>query len=159
MEEQLISFETAKSAKEKGFYYTRYIDLGLLGNIVEYYDKDGRLNGDTNFCTECCVPEEDYEGYIAVSTQSFLQKWIRETRGVNIQIYNNASGYLFAMAECEGGTDLGWSEYSGPNSSGVWDTYEEALEFALLVQLGTDLEKFGHWGNYVENAIKIWKDT
>lgn len=151
MEEQLISFEVAKLAKEKGFEEDV---MGWFENRGDKWIEDYPPHYDFGYS---CYNTRG-SNTMSRPTQSLLQKWIRETRGVNIQIYNNASGYLFAMAKCEGGTDLGWSEYSGPNPSGVWDTYEEALEFALLVQLGTDLEKFGHWSNYVENAIKIWKD-
>ncbi len=130
MKEQLISFQLAKLAKEKGFDW-RNIE------ILEVKSKSAFLDS---------------------TTQSLLQKFIRETRSVHIEIHRNASGYYWSMCKADGGTDLGWSDISGPNDSGVWDSFEGALENALQVQLSYDLPNditiIKHWGNYVEFALK-----
>lgn len=181
MEEQLISFETAKLAKEKGFTLLvprAYIGGELRTNEVDEsnadysgYDHSVDLDDfDDNWnkekwlftkdfceCFGCNLDNKKYFEACSAPTQSLLQRWIRETRGVNIQIYNNASGYLFQMSKADSGTDLGWSEYEGPNNSGVWDTYEGALEAALKVQLALDLVQGAHWGLYVASAIKALK--
>lgn len=61
------------------------------------------------------------------------------------------------MCKSDGGTDLDWSDISGPNDSGVWDSFEDALENALQIQLSYDLPNdtkiIKHWGNYVEFAL------
>ena len=66
------------------------------------------------------------------------------------------------MCKEEGGTDLGWSDSSGPNDGGVWNSFEDALENALQIQLSYDLPKnmiiIKHWGNYVEFAIKAYNE-
>ena len=91
--------------------------------------------------------------------QDLLKKLIREKRGVHIMINRNASGFFWEMMN-DGGTDLGYSDHTGPNDSGVWDRYEEALEDALQVQLTLDLPKNssksigGHWGLYAKHAIE-----
>lgn len=147
MEEQLISFETAKLAKEKGFILdevnTPILQIYYLSGKLEY-DEDGF--------------QPNHEEAIYAPTQSLLQKFIRETRSVHIEIHRNASGYYWSMCKADGGTDLGWSDISGPNDGGVWDSFEGALENALQVQLSYDLPNditiIEHWGNYVEFALK-----
>lgn len=139
MKEEIISFEIAKLAKEKGFRWTTDNKL--------FYNENGYLN-------ILQFSEED----IPAPTQSLLQKFIRETRSVHIEIHRNASGYYWSMCKADGGTDLGWSDISGPNDGGVWDSFEGALENALQVQLSYDLPNditiIKHWGNYVEFALK-----
>ncbi|HHX70959.1 MAG TPA: hypothetical protein GX708_23280 [Gallicola sp.] len=144
MEEQLISFETAKLAKEKGFDEVCSYLYENSKDIVYTTHKNSELN-------------KHFDWYSA-PTQSLLQKFIREKRGVHIEIHRNASGYYWSMCKEDGGTDLGWSDMSGPNYGGVWDSFEDALENALQVQLSYDLPNdttiIKHWGNYVEFALK-----
>jgi len=72
MKEQLISFETAKLAKEKGFneecryYYT------------EMQMKKDSASTNLNWYSD--------DGYCYAPTQSLLQKWLREEH--NIKVYN-----------------------------------------------------------------------
>lgn len=148
MNETLINFETAKLAKEKGFNFSEIEvrdsnTLKVCDNAVKRLDYFGTMK-ESNL--------------IQLPTQSLLQKFIRETRGVHIEIHRNASGYYWSMCKADGGTDLGWSDISGPNDGGVWDSFEGALENALQVQLSYDLPNdmtiIKHWGNYVEFALK-----
>ena len=69
MKEQLISFETAKLAKEKGFTYA-----------YEFYDKEGNIEdfGMVGGWTDCC--DENY----AAPTQSLLAKWLREEHNIHV---------------------------------------------------------------------------
>lgn len=167
MEEQKISIETAKLAKEKG------LQIGCKKSYCEYhssYEYDGDKThpesyekGDVkledfftvNNYENLDLSNEHFTIYEA-PTQSLLQKFIRETRGVHIEIHRNASGYYWSMCKADGGTDLGWSDHTGPNLGGVWDSYEGALENALQVQLSYDLPNdtkvIKHWGNYAEFA-------
>jgi len=152
MKEQLITFKTAKLAKEKGFnirtkgYYNDGIYKNTGSEIGQYHSF---TNG---------KPITEDIGICLAPTQSLLQKFIREIRGVHIEIHRNASGYYWSMCRSDGGTDLGWSGISGPNAGGVWDKYEDALEHALQIQLSydlpNDLKVIKHWGNYVEFAFK-----
>jgi hypothetical protein len=139
MKEQLITFETAKLANGKRFDIETY---------NHYQLKNGKF-----------LDKDNYQGQsIKAPTQSLLQKWLRETRGVHIEIYRNASGYYWGMCRSDGGTGLGWSHHSGPNMGGVWNTYEDALENSLQVQLSYDLPEdtktIKHWGNYVEFILE-----
>ena len=138
-EDDLVTYETALLAREKGFD----IDCGWKLRKLD----DGTFTH-TN-CSDLGVEQP---------TQSLLQKFIREKRGVHIEIHRNASGWYWSMCKADGGTDLGWSDISGPNDSGVWDSFEGALENALQVQLSYDLPNditiIKHWGNYVEFALK-----
>ena len=99
MEETIITFETAKLAKEKGFDFSY-----VMNNELTIY---------------------------SLITQSVLQKWLRENYNNLIAVYSNASGYCWEHMDANGGTHRKDSEYSGPNDSGCWDTYEEALEIGL----------------------------
>lgn len=106
MEDQLIKFETAKLAKEKGFtqdkhFYPKYSN----DNFLEYVNfKDG----------------------ISAPTQSLLQKWLREIHKIyaSVQpvIYTGdevASYYQPLLANCSVGKER-------------YKTYEDALEIALF---------------------------
>ena len=177
MKEQLISFETAKLAKEKGFglgendYIMLPTAYELNGNLYnngeltgsvsrKYNDNPNHLGADTinDFEASVFIIDNSLDEFILAPTQSLLQKFIRETRGVHIEIHRNASGYYWSMCKADGGTDLGWSDHSGPNDGGAWESFEGALENALQVQLSSDLPNdtkvIKHWGNYVEFAFK-----
>ena len=124
MKEQLISFETAKLAKEKGFnipckyfYKEKYI------NAIEYeVVHDGHLeaNWNENFKyspAECSAP-----------TQSLLQKWLREKHHLII---------IIAYQYEHDSTPYSYWIYKENNSLPInqWvndlNTYEEALEVGL----------------------------
>lgn len=146
MEEKLISFETAKLAKEKGF--NELCQKSYIGTpAIQTSDINHR--------------NKDYIHRYSAPTKSLLRQWIRETRGVHIEIHRNASGWFWSMCKSESGTYLGYSKFSGPNDSGVWDEHDDALENALQIQLTYDLPNslnvIKHWGNYVELAIEELK--
>jgi len=69
MEEQLISFETAKLAKEKGF------DIPQL-----YFYIDGEISWKVDN-TRC---NNRLETEFSAPTQSLLQRWLREKHGVDV---------------------------------------------------------------------------
>jgi hypothetical protein len=115
MQETLITFETAKLAKEKGWK--------KVGLCLDYYKPDGtkmklsEYNEEfAKFCTQYC-------------TQSLLQKWLREVHKLDVSLHLNQFGYGYMYAindvtkcknivELKGGPDYKW-------------TYEEALEIGL----------------------------
>lgn len=113
MEEQLIGFETAVLAKEKGF------KLGSGWQIRSLYNlKDGEI-----FC-EKTRETSDYA--CERCTQSLLQRWLREVHGVYISpmfIGPHTNKHQYRIDIKESG-NLG--EYS------TWyDTHEQALEAGL----------------------------
>lgn len=154
-QDQLITFQTAKLAKEKGFK----TNCMFAVNPTEH-ECSLDYTGEQTFSLDEMIEAESNTGiphYLA-PTKSDLQTFIREKRGVHIEIHRNASGYYWSMCKSDSGTDLGWSDHIGPNDGGVWDNFEDALENALYVQLSYDLPEntklIKHWGNYIDFALK-----
>lgn len=107
MKEQLITFETAKLAKEKGF--NELVPNGFYYDGVETWYKD------------------QYEDILILRpSQSLLQKWLRETKNIHIVVYvfkNDKNRYC-----CDIVSDIFEEDLENDQS---FDTYEEALEQAL----------------------------
>lgn len=113
MTEELVTLETAKLLKEKGFneYCKNVIDID---NILR----------ETLYRTNDNLPKQ----YFSLPTQSLAQKWLRETKNLHIIIYNSACGYGYEISKADNGTHIASSTYKGPNDGGNWNTYEEALD-------------------------------
>ena len=139
MEEQLISFETAKLAKEKGFggkgltTLNGYFRNGILCNIP--------CNNQSDFC---------HEDEFSAPTQSVLQKWLRDKHNIEVGVFRytyeggvyKGKCYMWAVDQYD-------DKYDGemPESSEHWllnerqangydfKTWEEALEQGLLEAL------------------------
>ena len=128
MTDQLVSLETAILAKEKGYNQNPYKTDNAYG--PEYTDGSSiKLRSSSLF-------NPDSNTAVA-PTQSLLQKWIREIHIIVVTVYANASGYCYELhySPVRGGTHIKDSEFTGPNDSGCWNTYEEALEVALYEAL------------------------
>jgi len=121
MEDTLISFETAKSAKEKGFtegdHKTIYTELG---NIM--YDEDGYSP----------------EVYLLAPSQNLLQKWLREVHKYHITInikYDHStesvSGFIIKIFNLNQQFPYIWYCDLHLLEDGLYQTYEEALEVGL----------------------------
>lgn len=131
--EEICTYEVCKLAKEKGFnvptdrYYHIYDDvieaqnsLEMTGNgCVDFYNS-------LNQC-RCAAP-----------TQSLLQRWLREEKGVTICVDIFDDGWFFDISTFYK-QDTGIYEvdipYKSSNVSPVYDTYELALEDALKYAL------------------------
>lgn len=117
MEEELITFKTAKLLKEKGFNeYCKDIireDNGRMMQSVFRTNKD--------------LPKGAYSR----PTQSIAAKWLRETKNLHISIIRNACGYGYDICKADNGTHITDGIFDGPNDGGQWDTYEEALEVGI----------------------------
>lgn len=124
MKEQLISFETAKLAKEKGFDFdctNAYWDDStheLMGEDTPEH------SGISKYC-------------FSAPTQSLLQKWLREKHFIFIEISLNFCpdsekdfGYgVSLMDNIEVFDGVNWI---GLDITGKWfKTYEQALEIGL----------------------------
>lgn len=144
MQEQLISFEVAKLAKEKGFNL----------EIKTYYNIPVNKKEEPYLETECEDSDnynsEDYEEsrfvnssldslctIIAAPTQSLLQKWLREVHNIFVVIKPDINIYNIETAQY-------WESISYINEKGKkgnyikiveCETYEEALEQGLLYGL------------------------
>jgi len=120
MEEQLINFETAKLAKEKGF-------KGVFSN--KSYSPDGKKGDwvhDYDFNARPSVGA--YKNQITVCTQTILQKWLRDEYNILVFPYLNIQekDYFYCSIFVKNSDRL---------QTGDFDTYEEALENGLLEAL------------------------
>ena len=116
MTEELVTLETAKLLKEKGFNeYCKDI-INHKGIMME-----------TIFRTSKDLPKLFY----SCPTQSIAQKWLRETKNIHICVYNCACGYGYEISKADNGTHIASSVYEGPNDGSKWDIYEDALEAGL----------------------------
>lgn len=114
MYEQLISFETAKLAKEKGFKIPS-----------RYYIWDTEEQDYTSISDS--VMDSSTIGNPLAPTQSLLQKWIREEHRLDIIIRSETIGYGYLI----------YNRYPPKNitNNSIFQTYEQSLEAALLETL------------------------
>ena len=110
MEETLITFETAKLAKEKGFE-----DI-----ISGYYNHEGILQKQFGLIQAFCK----------APTQSLLQKWLREVHNMHFEIkpifeVTSIRPYHITIFKNLSGKDFIYKIV------GTRETYEEALEVGL----------------------------
>lgn len=117
MTEGLVTLETAKLLKEKGF--NEYCK-----DIIK--EDDNRIMQSV-FRTNKNLPKSCYSR----PTQSVARKWLRETKNIHICIYNCACGYGYEISKADNGTHMASSVYKGTNDGEEWDSYEEALEAGL----------------------------
>jgi len=144
MKEQLITFDTAKLAKEKGFGLGKddYVQLptvyeldGSLYNDGEleatvgqkYSNSPNHLGADTidDFEGHVFNMDNSLDEFILAPTQSLLQKWLREEHGY--QINNNMDSQNMYHCMIYRNRDV-----AGPFFS---YSYEEALEKGLQESL------------------------
>lgn len=127
MKEEIITFETAKLAKKKGFTW----------DVKEaYYASKDELS---KIMREECwngypVNTED-EAYLAAPTQSLLQKWLREVHKIIVEpwFYDNSNDFsvTYAIKVAYPKTWHEHDEFVGDD----YKTYEEALEQGLIEAL------------------------
>ena len=116
MNEQLISFETAKLAKEKGFFN---------GGIFYFFKNNGELTYKDR--------SDKFVSYdISAPTQSLLQKWLREKHKiiVSINILADLSYYCLIIDINENKLNL-----SNQSKNIGFIIYEDALEDGLFEAL------------------------
>ena len=104
MTEELVTLETAKLLKEKGFLQRKYlINVSTLHNCYKY---------------------------LSVPPQSVAQRWLRETKNIHICVYNCACGYGYEISKVDNGTYKGtndggeWDTYEESLEAGI----QEALK-------------------------------
>ena len=118
MTDQLISFETAKLAKEKGFN---------LNFPTAVYIEEGDLWISQNLLNERITGKPFPKILFTAPTQSLLQKWLREVQKTDIIINVTST------------TNEYWSSIPnfirGTLKSDCFKTYEEALEQGLIEAL------------------------
>jgi hypothetical protein len=150
MKEQRISFETAKLVKEKGFGgkgFTTDWSYQWHTENKEYFLCSMPENNKSFFNGTTRIMEGGKEGFSA-TTQSFLQKWLREKHNifVTVDLYHAHGEFIgptyqyqiykifYNELEWKNNLDIcGMDEcYHPANSSKI---YEEALEVGLFEAL------------------------
>jgi len=124
MEDELIAFETAKIAKEKGFnestssyYHPTYGFCDGEGKELDTYN-------DASWA----------EGYYSAPTQSLLQRWLREVHGLELYTQTSVGKAYHIYAILTTGK-YGWLDGKSHPINKHFDTYEQALEAGLLEAL------------------------
>ena len=119
MEDTRITFETAKLAKEKGFFQeTNRLE-------IPYYNYKGEFKGDvSDWRIRKYIRGENTSDieFVSAPTQSLLAKWLREEHNIHLIAYKNINidGYDWCYITTDGITNI--------NS---YKTYEEAYEIGL----------------------------
>lgn len=123
MKDKLVTFETAKSTKEKDFNIFN-VPNGIDNDNYRYYHSNGEIGiGNIQFINDCELKKECFELYPA-PTQSLLQRWLREKCDIHvcsISQYNTNRQFQYYYATVNGKT-IDELEF---------DTYEQALEKGL----------------------------
>ncbi len=114
MTDQLITLETAKLAQEKGFDV-----FSKFGQDISLFTKDGEH---TYYANYGFMYSGLSDGYIPAPTQSLLQKWLRETHGIHIQITKFGNMWDYNIES---------DEQCDDTHSCLFNSYEKALESAL----------------------------
>lgn len=127
MKEQLINFETAKLAKEKGFNIPSKYSINK-----EAYENSSEWTGQ-DFTVEDMLEAKGNTGeeYFLRPTQSLLQKWLREVYNLHFELMPIFSKHPIIPN--------GWivskfgitSNMQNKNAGIVNETYEKALEEGL----------------------------
>jgi len=133
MTEQLISFETAKLAKEKGFDWVSYTYYYNSDDYEEYPNDNiyiyrlgyNKSNKETN-------SNYDIDEAVSAPTQSLLQKWLREKHGVLVEsTHYTANHFTFKIYERNSIIKI----VKLGSVDNLYDTYEQALEKGLYAAL------------------------
>ena len=118
MEDTLITFETAKLAKEKGLC-EYFKNINPTKYVQAYYSEDKITFKEGEYMQEDCVIEDRYFR----PTQSLLAKWLREKHNIIIIVdYEGIDGYYYKFYSYKGMKKF----YDASNTN--YKTYEEAFE-------------------------------
>ena len=160
MKEQLISFETAKLAKEKDFnilqhsYYFEDGEFkenslkgtnGYYGEEYEFNLSEFNENWNDKWLTKktgdrCfgCSKQKGYLETFSAPTQSLLQRWLREVHNIYVESYHDLTK---KKTKIQFYTSWGFLQQKDKNGNqnvngwydeyNDWETYEEALEVGL----------------------------
>lgn len=119
MKENLISFETAKLAKEKG------CDISAFSNRIIFN------NGYT--CDKCHSHLYKKEEIYPVCTQSLLQKWLRVVHKISVEV-SSCQGYLVGVYTARDGYHID-DKWNDDMSIKTFNSFEDALEVGLVKAL------------------------
>jgi hypothetical protein len=133
MTEELITLETAKLAKEKGFNEPVWAEYEFDGSENWLY---GYNDGHSIDLSEILRNSEIDKPDTPAPTQSLLQKWLREKHNIDIQVLRNKPNYHEYKVEIYQTNETSNYVYFQVNEKNSlfcrwFDKYEEALEIGL----------------------------
>lgn len=143
MQEQLVSFETAKLLKEKGFDVecrTYFDEKKFKQKPVKFF---GELNANALTVWSDKLKKNISANLISCPTQSLAQKWLREIHHIMIQIDFNSIpltekeyGYgVFILSNINDIDETKW-EWHVLDITDIWyKSYDEALEVGIVEAL------------------------
>lgn len=118
MKEELITFETAKLAKEVGFDWRV---RGAFGDELDLREVCAPID----YNTEAVFVDR---GYVSAPTQSLLQRWLRDEKNIciEIEVYMCGSGfeYMFKVHD--------FNSFKEIDGDDLEESYEQALEAGLF---------------------------
>ena len=123
MEDTRVTFETAKLAKEKGFFQeTNRLE-------IPYYNYKGEFKGDvSDWRIRKYIRGENTSDieFVSAPTQSLLVKWLREEHNIIVLVdYEGIDGYYYKFYSYKEGN----KNYDASDKN--YNTYEEAYEIGL----------------------------
>lgn len=126
MKDLFVQYELSIRLKENGFNQpclAKYLIPEVAGNRFRFNTEGEPKN----------YNDGSYGRLVSAPLYQQVVDWFREKHETVICIYANASGYLFEFHDSakKGGTHRYDSGYEGPNESGCWDSYYEAMEAAI----------------------------
>lgn len=131
MKEEIVTFETAKLAKEKGYIPDKFNESvrEMYGwTNVNYCDDDSKVELLT------FPPNYEHHSDIPAPTQSLLQRWLRERHNqihVNVYVSPHPYGHQYSIKITKKDVNSPLVELKF-SKLGIWkETYEEALEAGL----------------------------
>jgi hypothetical protein len=130
MEEQLITFDTAKIAKEKGFDL-EFCNVGWHGDFGDLKGDSYPFLGTYSFYKSIYCNNKD-EHQIQRPTQSLLQKWLREVHNIHLLLepyYDEQKVLVYGFDLITERTEEETIVEKG------FKTYEDALEVGLQESL------------------------
>ena len=147
MEEQLITFDTAKIAKEKGFDL-EFCNVGWHGDFGDLKGDSYPFLGTYSFYKSIYCNNKD-EHQIQRPTQSLLQKWLRDVHNIFVEVNTDCTSapkFSFDIKQFVGNpkdlSDKEW-DWVFPIQNENWGLdriYEISLEAGL--QEGLKLVKY-----------------
>lgn len=117
--DELISFKTAKLAKEAGFKEAVYAAYSLRTNKFSHKSKYGR-----SYNTLSNTPTH----LISAPTQTHLRRWLREKHNISVEVWYDYEHGKFTV----GVYDI---DRKVNHMNPVYGTYEEVLEDGLICAL------------------------
>ena len=129
MTEQLVSFDTAKLAKEKGFDWKTLHFYTKPNSKMFGVDEKGRLYPIKNTSKKLYKCGEyaalNIKNTYYAPTQSLLAKWLRDVHNINnLYVIKTNKGWTHSFSLLI--ENISWE---------VYNTYEEALEIGLVKAL------------------------